>query len=186
MITDEGLLLGGVIQVYRWERSIQARFARLAANRARRLINVGYGLGFAQRVFETAAAPLDVIEADEKVTQYAMRHMRRGRLHVGRWEERLPELLTEEVTVFFDAFPVEPEFAYTVRDFQVYIDPFLRCLGQRPFWKAYFVAFDERPIPFKPPVSLRVRRAASLKLPVRLAWDHVTHASLYAVTRRSP
>jgi hypothetical protein len=185
MLTNEGLLLDGVIQVYRWERGIQRRFARLAARGARRLINVGYGLGFAQQVFELTSVPLDVIELNEDVARYARRHMRRGRLHLGSWERQLPELLARESSVFFDAFPVEPEFDYTARDFQRYIEPFLECLGSHRFRRAYFITFEERPITFKPPATLRVRRAISLALPVRDPCKHVTHASLYAVTPRS-
>lgn len=52
-VTSAGLTVFGVVQVFAWERAFQQRFAYLAANSARRLVNVGYGLGFAQRIFES-------------------------------------------------------------------------------------------------------------------------------------
>lgn len=185
-ITHEGLKISGAIQVYSWERSIQRRFAQHAARNALTLVNVGYGLGFAQQIFEALpGVPLHLIEVNPFIMETAVRRSRNRltKFHLGRWEDHLPSLLSANVTLFFDAFPVVRTFSYTAREFQSYLSPLFELLAPEEWSVGFFVAFDKRRIAFRSPSSIKVRRVLSVPLRGPVAGAEVTRASLYSVRR---
>src|ERR1700687_527523 len=123
-VTPLGLRIGANTQVFGWERDAQRRFARYACKDATRIVNVGYGLGFAHQIFE--AAPklhVHLIEQNLVVYRRAMQKSSNPstQFHLGDWEACLPSLLDPGTTVFFDAYPDDRYFSYSARDFSKYL-----------------------------------------------------------------
>jgi hypothetical protein len=183
LLTAQGLRCDGIVQVFRAERRFQTTFADWAARDADEIVNVGFGLGYAHAgLSRRGPRRITLIEQASELVAHLPRGTGRQVL-VGRWETLLGSALTADSVLYFDAFPVERGFQYRPREFRAYLRPLLDRLSGLPWRRAYFLAFDLRPIDFAPPAGLRVRRVRSLVLP-RLAHDlAVKYASLYRVSR---
>jgi hypothetical protein len=181
-----GLQIDGTVQVFNWERPVQERFARHAIRDAKSLINVGYGLGFAQRIFEASKLEgVSLIEVDPFVMCIARRRTndRRITFFRGLWQDNLSKILKSDATLYFDAFPVTRTFQYTAMEFRRYIEPLLYILNQTSWKACYFVAFDRQKIVFQVPKTLRVDRVLSFAVPRSSLFHTISRISLYQVRR---
>lgn len=161
-----GLIIGRVIQVYSAERIAQTRFARHVAARATDVVDVGYGLGFAHRLFDSRPGlKLSLVEENEELLRQARRLARscNTRFVLGRWQDRLLPLLTSRTTIYFDAFPVEKDFDYSRRAFCKYILPLLQHISATTWRECYFVSFDRSPLPIFSRGNMSVIRVFSLR-----------------------
>jgi hypothetical protein len=183
-VTSRGLEIDGAIQTFNWERQIQKRFARHAAQGAKSIVNVGYGLGFAHRAFELSGVRLYLIEANKLVLNRSNLMHSQATVYLGRWEERLPSLLTSASTIFFDAFPVSKTFSYSPQEFRLYIEPLLELLAGRQWDKAFFVAFDAAPICFRARRTLHVRRVLSAPIGNPKPSPRLARMSLYEAVKK--
>lgn len=184
-ITPRGLVIGGIVQCFPWERNAQECFARLAARGATHVVNIGYGLGYAQEVFEQIPElRVDLIEINPSVMARARRRNRRSKVHfhLAPWQQALPVVSTAAATIFFDAFPIEDTFDYSAESFIRYIDPFLE-LARGLHWHAcYFIAFDQQEIRFPWPKNMQVNRVATIRLPQGFRKPGLTTISLYQLS----
>lgn len=184
-ITEHGLVIGGSVQCFSWERNAQERFAKLAASGASHVVNVGYGLGYAQEVFERIPdLRIDLIEINPSVIARARRRSRLSKtcFHLAPWQEALPAVNTSSATIFFDAFPIEQTFDYSAESFIRYIDPFMEVARGLRWHACYFIAFDQRVIGFPSPTNMRVHRIAKAKLPPGFRKPGLTTISLYQIS----
>jgi len=181
-VTPSGLVIGGAVQCFPWERRAQARFANLAARDAGHVVNIGYGLGYAHEVFDrTPRLRVDLIEINPSVMARAQRRscpIKTG-FHLSPWQRALPAVSTPAATIFFDAFPVEQSFDYSPASFIRYLNPFLELAHSLPWRACYFIAFDHQEIRFPAPRDMRVNRIARTKLPQAFQRPGLTTISLY-------
>ena len=167
-VTPLGLVIGGAVQCFSWERDAQARFAKLAAQGASHVVNIGYGLGYAQEVFERIPSlRVDLIEINPSVMARARRQSRLSttEFHLAPWQQALPGMNTDSANIFFDAFPIEQIFDYSAESFIRYIEPFLETVSGLAWSECYFIAFDQQEIRFPSPTNMQVNRVATTKLP---------------------
>ena len=180
-----GLRIGGATQVFQWERPFQERFAHYVSRQATTIVNVGYGLGFAQRIFASKQLErLHLIEGNPFVMSLARRRAEEQGvcLHLGTWQSELPGLCTSTATIYFDAFPVSNAFRYTPIEFRAYIEPLLCLLESKRCQRSYFVAFDKQEIPFRTSKSVRVSRVLTFPLPQSgVDRRQVSRISLYQI-----
>jgi hypothetical protein len=187
-VTPLGLEIEGVTQVFNWERSVQQRFAAYAAEGASHIVNIGYGLGFAQEIFEQKRkVQVDLVEVNEYLAHEAKRRSKENMLtvHLGRWEDKLTPLLDNNTTIYFDAFPVGGTFSYSPSEFRFYINPFLKLLAKTTWRSAFFIVFDSCPIIFPISARLKVRRILSLPFHGVVPVAKLTRMSLYEVQKSS-
>jgi hypothetical protein len=183
-ITSRGLNIGGMIQTFTWEGGIQRRFALYVARKAKCVVNVGYGLGFAHRAFEqTKGIPLYLIEANKFVLKRCNRKTATA-VYLGKWEHHLPSVLQETSTLFFDAFPIAKSFSYQPQQFRTYIEPLLNFLAEAQWDRAFFIAFDAAPILFRTSGTLSVRRVLSAPIGNPKPFPHLARMSLYEVVKK--
>lgn len=186
VITSVGLVIEGAVQCFHWERQAQSRYASMAAKRAKHIVNIGYGLGFAHSVFESVVGiETALIEHNPWVMSHARSRSRSSatRFVLGSWEDRLKECASPDSTIFFDGFPIERDFDYRPISFARYLSPFFEEVRQIEWERCYFVAFDEAPLNLPQVRGCRSRRLARMNLPTSSRRTGVTNISLYELKR---
>jgi hypothetical protein len=184
-VTRRGLVIGGEIQCFHWEREAQIRFAKIAAQASRTVVNIGYGLGFAHAAFEeTPGLLVELVELNPSVMARARRQSTAPStvFHLGSWAAVLPNIAASDKTIFFDAFPVDPNFDYSHDSFVSYMSPFLEAMEFIPSAGCFFVAFDCGPIRFPVPGRMCLKRVATAPLPASFRSRHVDTISLYELS----
>ena len=189
VVTNVGLVIDGTVQCYRWEQGAQSQFARAAAKGAKHIVNIGYGLGFAHRIFERMhGVETALIEQNPGVMHRARLRSRSPttRFVLGRWEDRLNDYASADSTIFFDGFPVERNFDYSPHSFARYLGPFLKKVSQIEWKRCYFIAFDDAPLSLPSVRGFRTRRLEKKALPASSRRIGVSNISLYELKRVIP
>jgi hypothetical protein len=187
--TPFGLKIAGTIQVFTWERDAQRIFAKYARKDAIRMVNVGYGLGFAHQLFDAMPRlTLHLIECNLSIMRTARikSQNRSTQFHQGSWETCLPALLDANTTVFFDAYPDNPRFRYTASDFAEYLAPLFKLLATNTYSKCFFVAAEFHPSAFRPISPIKVSRVISFPVARPLGSSRRSRISLYEAKNSRP
>lgn len=186
--TVDGLRVGGVMQLYRFEEKFQRAFARHVLKNGLEILNIGYGLGFSYQEFLKAGAEnLSLVELNHNIAIIAIRNhnVDKSRVYISSWQKHFTEHSNDiQSVVYFDAFPSSANFDYSAIEMRRYIQPFLGAVLLSPnVSKAYFVVFDCAPIRLTAPDGRVARRVLSYSLPENRRTANYCRASLYEWSR---
>src|SRR5579862_1109961 len=131
---DTGLQVAGITNVFHFERRIQEFAAGYLVDRATKIVEIGYGLGFSAKIFLTAdLASYTLVEANAGI---ARRAFRRGippssiqTISWQSWLQRSKSLKCDGI--YYDCFPALTNFRYQATQLDRYLSHFFSALTQK-------------------------------------------------------